>query len=155
MCCSLVSNTNGPKTLLGIRINHGGLGSLFVTLVWASGILWSSTRGSFGWRWQVCVCTAATSLPVILSKSSKLRSSSLIKPSERLVGGLLLRAISIVSRPNGEMVARNDLIVLNRGGDLRFIRGVGGGVDYRPHDCRAWSCLTDRRLVRPRGNNLE
>ena len=28
----------------------------------------------------------------------------------------------------GEMVARNDLIVLNRGGDFRFRRGVGGSI---------------------------
>ena len=57
-----VNNTNGPKTLLGIRMNHGGLGSLFVALVWASVIFWSPTWGSFGWRWRVCVCTTATSL---------------------------------------------------------------------------------------------
>ena len=31
--CSLVSNTNGPKTLLGTRMHHGGLGSLFVALI--------------------------------------------------------------------------------------------------------------------------
>ena len=46
----------------------------------------------------------------------------------------------------GEMYARNVLIVLNRGRDLTFKRGAGGGgggggVDYRPHDCRAPSCL--------------
>ena len=50
----------------------------------------------------------------------------------------------------GEMVARDDPIVLNRGRD-----GAGGGVDYRPHDCRASSCLQDRRLVSPRCNNIE
>ena len=55
-----------------------------------------------------------------------------------------------------EMVNRNDLIVLNRRRDFAFRRGVGGGgVDYQPHDCCASSCLKDRRLLRPRGNNLE
>ena len=29
------------------------------------------------------------------------------------------------------------------------------GLDHRPHDCRALSCLKDRRLVHLRGNNLE
>ena len=46
----------------------------------------------------------------------------------------------------GEIVTRNDLIVLNRGRDFTFLRS---------YDCRAPSCIKDRRLVRPRGNNLE
>ena len=54
----------------------------------------------------------------------------------------------------GEMVARNDLIVLNRGRDFMFKPRVWGD-DYRLHDCPAPSCLKDRRLVRPRGNNRE
>ena len=54
----------------------------------------------------------------------------------------------------GEMVARNDLIVLNQGRDFTFKRGAGG-IDHRPHDCRAPSCPKDRRLVHPRSNNLE
>ena len=33
MCGSLVSNINGPKTLLGTRMHHGGLGSFFVALI--------------------------------------------------------------------------------------------------------------------------
>ena len=33
MCCSIVGNTNGPKTLLGTRIHQGGLGSLFAALI--------------------------------------------------------------------------------------------------------------------------
>ena len=33
MCYSLVSNTNGPKTLLGTRINQGGLGSLSAAVI--------------------------------------------------------------------------------------------------------------------------
>ena len=53
----------------------------------------------------------------------------------------------------GVMVARNDLIVLNRGRDFTFRRGAG--VYYRSHDFCAPSCLRDGRLVRPRGNNLE
>ena len=69
ICCSLVSNTNGPKTRFGTRMHHGGLGSLFVALIWASGTFWRPTRGSFGWRWRGCVYTAATSLPTILSRS--------------------------------------------------------------------------------------
>ena len=55
----------------------------------------------------------------------------------------------------GEMDARNDLIVSNRGRDLPFRRGAGGEVDYRPHDCRVPFCLKDRRLVHPHGNNLK
>ena len=53
-----------------------------------------------------------------------------------------------------EMAARYDLIVLNRGRDFTFRRGAWG-VDYRPHVCRAPSCLKDSRKVRPPGNNLE
>ena len=102
MSCSLVSNTNGRKTLLGIRMHHGDVGSLFVALVWAQEIFWSPMQGSFGWRWRVCVCTAATSLPASLSRSSRPRSSSSRKASERLVGGPLLRASSIVSRSSGK-----------------------------------------------------
>ena len=45
----------------------------------------------------------------------------------------------------GEMVARNDLIVLNRGRDYSFRRVAWGeGVDYRPRDCHALSCVKDR-----------
>ena len=33
MCCSSVSNTNGPKTLLGTRLRHGGLRSLLTALI--------------------------------------------------------------------------------------------------------------------------
>ena len=55
----------------------------------------------------------------------------------------------------GEMVARNDLNVLNRGRDLTFRRGGRGGVDYRAHDCCTPSCLKDRQLASPRGNNIE
>ena len=56
----------------------------------------------------------------------------------------------------GEVVARNDLIILNRGKDFTFRRGEGGeGVDYRPYDCRFPSCLKASRLVCPRGNNLQ
>ena len=33
MCCSLLSNTNGPKTLLDTRMHHGGLRSLFVAVL--------------------------------------------------------------------------------------------------------------------------
>ena len=57
------------------------------------------------------------------------------------MGGPSLRAILIVSRPSedetrldrrgilvGEMVARNDLILLNRGRDLTFRRGAGGSI---------------------------
>ena len=102
MCCSLVSNTNGLKTLLGTRMHQGGLGSLSAALIWASQISWRPTRGSFGWRWRGYECTAATSLPTILSRSLRPRSSSLRKASKRLVGGPLLRATLIVSRPSGE-----------------------------------------------------
>ena len=49
----------------------------------------------------------------------------------------------------------NDLIVLNQGRDFMFRRGAGGGVDYRPHVCRASSFLKDSRLVLPPGNDLE
>ena len=48
------------------------------------------------------VRTAAIFLPTILSRSSKPRSSSLRKDSERLVGAPLLRATLTVSRPSGE-----------------------------------------------------
>ena len=44
MCCSLVSSTSGPKTLLGIRMHQGGPASLFVTLIWASGTSWRPTE---------------------------------------------------------------------------------------------------------------
>ena len=37
MCCSLVSNTNGLKTLLGSRMHQGGLGSLFAALIFSIG----------------------------------------------------------------------------------------------------------------------
>ena len=33
LCCSLVSSTNGPKTLLGTRIQQGRMGSLFAALI--------------------------------------------------------------------------------------------------------------------------
>ena len=92
----------GPKTLIGTRMHHGGLGSLFVALFWASGIFSRPTRSTFGWRWRVCVSIAATSLPTILSRFSRPRSSSLRKASERLVGGPLLRVNGIVNRPSGE-----------------------------------------------------
>ena len=87
------------------------------------------------------MCTAATSLPTILSRSLRPRSSSLRKASKRLVGGPLSRATLIVSLLSGakpvwkergilvsEMVARNGLIVLNRGRDFTFRRGVGGSI---------------------------
>ena len=61
------------------------------------------TDAGFAWVDVVgYVCTTATFLPTILTRSSKPRSSSLRKASERLVGGPLLRAILIVSRPSGE-----------------------------------------------------
>ena len=63
----------------GTRMHHGGLGSLFVA----------------------CVCTASTFLPTILFRSSRPRSSSLWKASEKLVGGPLSWATLIVSRPSG------------------------------------------------------
>ena len=77
------------------------------------------------------VCKAATSFSTNLSRSSKPRYSSLRKASERLVGGPLLPATLTVSRPSGEkpawtgilvgeVVARNDLYVLNRSMDFTF-----------------------------------
>ena len=48
------------------------------------------------------VCTAATSLPTILSRYLRPRSSSLRKASKRLVGGPLFRTTLIVSRPSEE-----------------------------------------------------
>ena len=99
---SLVSNRYGPKTLLGTRMHHGRRGSLFVALTWASEIFWTPTRGSFGWRCQGYVCTAATFLPRILSRSSRPRSSSSRKASERLVGTPLLRATLTVSHLSRE-----------------------------------------------------
>ena len=87
MYCSLLSSTNGLKTLLGIRIHQEGPASLFVALIWAAGIFWSPTRGSFGGRWWVCVCTAATSPLVILSRSSRPRSSFLRRALVRPSGG--------------------------------------------------------------------
>ena len=100
--CSLVSNKNGPKTLLRTRMHQGGLRSLFAALIWASGIFWGPMRGSNGWRWQGYVCTAATFLPTILSRSLRPRSSSLKKAPERLVGGPLIWVNLIVSCPSGE-----------------------------------------------------
>ena len=85
--CSLVSSTNGLRTLLGFRMHHAGPASLLEALIWASGISWSPTRGSFGWRWWVCVCTAATSPPTILSRSLRPRSSPLRRSSVRLSSG--------------------------------------------------------------------
>ena len=87
MYCSLVSSTNGLRTLLGFRVYQGGPASLFVALIWASGISWSPTGGSFGWRRRVCVSTAATSPPTILSRSSRPRYSSLRRVSVMLSGG--------------------------------------------------------------------
>ena len=74
MCCSLMSNKNGPKTLIGTRMHQGSLGSLFAALIWASGISWRP------------------------------RSSSLRKASEKLVDGPSLRATLIVSRSSGDTV---------------------------------------------------
>ena len=53
----------------------------------------------------------------------------------------------------GEMVARNDLIVLNQNKETRS--GGGGGQYNQPHDCRASSRLKGRRLVGSQGDNLE
>ena len=47
MCCSLVNNTNGPKTLLGTRMHHGGLGSLSVALSYIGDFL--ETDAGFVW----------------------------------------------------------------------------------------------------------
>ena len=47
-CCSLVSSTNGPKTLTRTRMHRRGPGSLFATRIMASGIIWRPMQGSFG-----------------------------------------------------------------------------------------------------------
>ena len=96
--------------------------------------------GSFGSRWRRHLCTAATSLPTILSRFSRPRSSSLRKASEKL-GGALITGDFKSKSPEwgearldrrgilvGEMAAGNDLIVLNRGRDFTFRRGAGGSI---------------------------
>ena len=52
----------------------------------------------------------------------------------------------------GEMVARNDLIVLNQGNEFTFRRGVGGSIIDL---AIAAPLLKDRRLVGSRGDNIE
>ena len=74
------------------------------------------------------MCTAATSLPTVFSRSSRPRSSSLRKASDEASGWALSagdfnskspewREARLDRRGNlvGEMVARNNLIVLNQG----------------------------------------
>ena len=53
----------------------------------------------------------------------------------------------------GEMIARNDLIVLNWGRDFTFRQEAVGGQLSTSRLPRP-VLLKDRRLVRPRGNNL-
>ena len=68
MYCSLTSSKNGLKILLGTRMHQGGPASLFEALISASGIFWSPTRGSFGWRWRVCVCTRLDRRAILVGK---------------------------------------------------------------------------------------
>ena len=82
-CCSLVSSTNGVRTLSGTRVHQGGPGSLCAIPNMASGAFWRLMQDSFGWRWRGCVCTAATSSRTTPWKS-KLRFSSLRKTSASL-----------------------------------------------------------------------
>ena len=106
------------------------------------------------------MCTAATSLSMILLRSLRPRSSSLRKVSEAserfLIAGdfnskspewgkaRLDRRVILV----GEMVARNDLIVLNHGRDFTFRRGAGGPV--------VWNVMCDDflRMDLPAGTSI-
>ena len=111
-------------TLLGIRMHQGGPGSLFVALIGKSGILWSPTRGSFRWRWRVCVCTVSLNDPFEVFETQILLLEESLREAvgRTLLGGdfnskspewgkaRLDRREILVS----EMVARNDLIVLNQ-----------------------------------------
>ena len=81
MCCSLVSSTSGPKTLLGIEESF------------REAIGRSLIGGDFN------------------SKSPEWGGARLDRR------GILV----------GEMVARNNLIVLNQGKEFTFRRGAGGG----------------------------
>ena len=79
------------------------------------------------------------SLPTILSRSSRPKSSSLKKASKRLVDGPLCvefnnKSIEWVEAHLDrrgilvdEIIARNELIVLNRCRDFTFRRRAGGG----------------------------
>ena len=101
MCCSLVSNTNGPKTLLGTRMHHGGLVcSLFEAKIL---FLEESLREASGRS--------------LIAGDSNSKSPEW---GEARLGrwGILV----------GEMAARNDLIVSNQGRDFTFRRGAGGGA---------------------------
>ena len=122
MYCLLVSSTNGLKTLLGFGVHQVGPASLFVAPIWAS------PNDPF----------------VVFETQILLLEESLSEDFGRsLIGGdfnsespewgkarLDRRGILV-----GKMVARNDLIVLNRGKELTFRRGAGG-VNNWPHDCR-------------------
>ena len=86
-------------------------------------------QDSFGWKWWGYVCTAATCLSTILSRSSRPRFSSLkagdfnSKSPEWGEARLDRRKILV-----GEVVARNDLVVLNRSRDFTFRRGAGRSI---------------------------
>ena len=86
------------------------------------------------------MCTAATSLPTILSRSSRPKILFL-EESLREAGGRSHIAGDFNSKSLewgearldkrgilvGEMASRNDLIVLNQGMDFTFRRGAGWG----------------------------
>ena len=128
MCCSLVSNTNGPKTLLGNRMHHEGLGSLFVALIWASGIFWRPMRGSSGWRWRGYVYVLGTYMYI-------LGYSCYFPPNDRfeIFKTQILLFEEIFRKDSGHSLI---------------------AADFNSKS-PVWSCLKDRRLVCPQGNNLE
>ena len=101
MCCSLVSSTNGPKTLPGTRMHQGGPGCLRANPIMTSETFWRSMQGLFKWRWTGCMCTAATSPQASPPKHIRDRSLSLKKYSERLLSGSSFGVTSMESHPRG------------------------------------------------------
>ena len=87
------------------------------------------------------MCTAATFLATILSRFPRPTFSSLTKSLREACGRSLIAGDFNSKSPEwgeahldrrgilvSEMVARNDLIVLNRGRDFTFRRGVEGSI---------------------------
>ena len=137
MCCSLVSNTSGPKTLLGTRMHQGGHQfcspdlSIADFLATDAGFVWVEVAGV---RAYSCYFSPNDPFEIFETQILLLEESLKEASGRSLIAGdfnskspkwgearLDRRGILV-----GEMVARNDLIVLNRGKDFTFIRGARG-----------------------------